>query len=176
MNTTTVSQYSPQQLARLDKTRIPRHIAVIPDGNRRWAKNAGRNSFKGHEAGASNLIEIVKAAKDLGIKTVTVYLFSTENWIRPEEEIDALMWLWQIFLERNCKEMQEQGVRLQTIGDKEALSKASRAAVETTMEKTAGCNLIDLVLAVNYGARDEIRRAFGKILDDCTQGKLREKM
>lgn len=166
--------FSPEQLARLNPNRIPGHIAIIPDGNRRWAKKQADNYQKGHEAGAGNLIEIVKAGKALGVKTLTFYLFSTENWTRSQEEISALMWLLQEFLRDNCQEMQEEGVRLKTIGDLNALPEEALKAVQETIEATADCDQLDMVLALNYGGRDEIRRAFRSILDDYAEGKLQK--
>lgn len=172
MTETTV--FSPEQLACLNPHRIPSHVAIIPDGNRRWAKKQVENYQKGHQAGASNLIEIVKAGKALGIKTLTFYLFSTENWTRSQEEIGALMWLLQEFLRDNRQEMQEEGVRLQTIGNLSALPEEALNVVQETIEATAHCDQLDMVLALNYGGRDEIRRAFHTILDDVAAGKLRK--
>jgi undecaprenyl diphosphate synthase len=175
MNTPkTPPTFSSEELVRLDKNRIPRHVAIIPDGNRRWAKKQEECCDKGHEAGANNLIEIVKAAKDLGIKTLTFYLFSTENWTRSQEEIAALMWLLQEFLNEQCFEMLAQGVRLKTIGDLTAFPSDVLAVVEKTLKATAHCDQIDMVLALNYGARDEIRRAFHHILDLCNKGNLQK--
>lgn len=166
--------FNPQKLASLDKARIPRHVAIIPDGNRRWAKKQEECFDKGHEAGASNLIEIVKAGKEIGIKALTFYLFSTENWTRSQEEIGALMWLLQEFLKENCQTMQEQGVRLKTIGNLDALPKEVLSVVEETIQATAHCNQIDMILALNYGGRDEICRAIHRILDNCSEGKLKK--
>lgn len=174
MSTMTTTFFSTQELAQFDKTRIPRHIAIIPDGNRRWAKNQQENYDKGHEAGASNLIEIVKAGKSLGVKALTFYLFSTENWSRSKEEVGGLMWLLQEFLKEHCSEMQSQGVRLQTIGNLKALPKEALQVVEETKQATAHCDQIDMVLALNYGSRDEIKRAFHSILDNYTDGKLQK--
>lgn len=173
MNTIT-SIFSSQQLAALDQIRIPRHVAIIPDGNRRWAKKAEEEYDKGHQVGASNLIEIVKAGKEIGIKALTFYLFSTENWSRSKEEVAALMWLLQDFLKEHCLQMQEEGVRLKTIGNLEALPKEVLAVVEETMQATADCSRIDMVLALNYGSRDELRRAFHRILDSYSNGSLQK--
>lgn len=174
MSTMTTTFFSPQELAHLDKKRIPRHVAIIPDGNRRWAKKLQENYDKGHQAGASNLIEIVNAGKSLGIKALTFYLFSTENWTRSKEEVGGLMWLLQEFLKEHCKEMQKQGVRLKTIGNIHALPKEVLSDIEKTIEATAHCNQIDMIFALNYGGRDEIKRAFHHILDNCLAGKLQK--
>lgn len=154
--------------------KIPRHVAIIPDGNRRWAKQQKKCYDFGHQAGADNIIEIIKAGKAIGIKAMTFYLFSTENWTRSKIEINALMWLLQKFLRDNVKEMQSEGVRLRTIGNLTALPKDALATVHETMEATAGCSEIDMILALNYGARDEIRRAIQTIVDHCSEGKLQK--
>lgn len=164
--------FSCEQLVSIDRNLVPRHVAIIPDGNRRWAKKQQEYYDKGHEAGATNLIEIVKAGKALGIKALTFYLFSTENWTRSQEEVAALMWLLQEFLKEHCSEMQAQGVRLRTIGNLDALSKEVLDVVEETIKATSHCNKIDMVLAINYGGRDDICRAFHKILDHYSQSKF----
>lgn len=171
---TTTAIYTPNQLACLNQNSVPRHVAIIPDGNRRWAKQQAENYQEGHKTGADNLIEISKAGKALGIKTLTFYLFSTENWTRSQEEIGALMWLLQEFLKENCQEMKDQGMRLKTIGQVEALHESALRVLEETIAATAHCKQIDIVLALNYGGRDEIRRAFQKILYHYEEGKLRK--
>lgn len=164
--------FTSEQIASLGNARGPRHIAIIPDGNRRWAKKQESMYQKGHEAGANNLIEIVKAAKDLGVKAITFYLFSTENWSRPQEEIAALMWLLQDFLEEQRSVMISHGVRLGTIGNLSALPSDVQKIVAETKDATSHCDAIDLVFALNYGGRDDITRAIHCILDDCAKGKL----
>jgi len=162
---TVQSFYTAQQLSRLDRTRIPKHVAIIPDGNRRWARDRKEFALFGHQAGANTLIEMVKAGKELGIKAMTFYLFSTENWNRSQEEIIALMWLLEDFLRKRCEEMKQHGVRLMTIGNLQALSPEVRLAIEETKQSTADCNSIDMIFALNYGGRDDLRRAFQKIID-----------
>lgn len=174
MEQTQTAIFPPEQLARVDLSRVPRHVAIIPDGNRRWAKRQQEEAGKGHEAGADTLIGIVNAGKALGIKALTFYLFSTENWTRPKEEVAALMWLLQEFLKEQCAEMVEQGVRLQTIGNLDALPKEVLVVIEETVAATAHCNQIDMILALNYGSRDEIRRAVHSLLDHYDAGKLRK--
>lgn len=163
---TTSSIFTPAQAASVDKMRIPRHIAIIPDGNRRWAKQRDEMAFLGHQAGANTLIEIVKAGKELGVKAMTFYLFSTENWNRSKEEVIALMWLLEDFLRRRCEEMKEHGVRLMTIGNLAALSSEVQLAIEETKQSTAHCTNIDMIFALNYGGRDDLCRAFHKIIDE----------
>lgn len=166
------SIYTPEQKACLDKTRIPHHVAIIPDGNRRWAKHREEIVLLGHQAGANTLIEIVKAGKELGIKAMTFYLFSTENWNRSQEEVIALMWLLEDFLRQRCEEMKQHGVRLMTIGNLEALSPEVQLAIEETKHNTADCTDIDMIFALNYGGRDDLCRAFHKIVDEY-KGKLK---
>lgn len=166
--------FAPEQLSLLDKNRIPRHVAIIPDGNRRWAKNQQTSTEQGHREGSNAIIEIVKAAKDLGVKILTFYLFSTENWTRPKEEIAALMWLLEDFLYRQTNAMLENNIRLQTIGDLERLPPRALKAVNDTMAATRHCDQIEMVLALNYGSRDEICRAVKKIVGDCCEKKIHE--
>lgn len=164
--------YSPQQLALIDKTNIPHHVAIIPDGNRRWAQRRHERSESGHRSGANVIVETVKAAKELGVKAITFYLFSTENWSRSPEEIAALMWLLQEFLYEQCPTMQADGVRLQTIGNLAKLPNDALKAIEETKHATENGSNIDMILALNYGSRDEICRAFHRILDDCLSQKI----
>lgn len=159
------SIYTPEEIACLEKTRVPRHVAIIPDGNRRWAKQRDEMILSGHQAGANTLIEIVKAGKELGIKAMTFYLFSTENWSRPKEEVIALMWLLEDFLRKRCEEMQQNGVRLMTIGNLSALSAEVQIAIKETKQSTANSKDIDMIFALNYGGRDDLCRAFRKIVD-----------
>jgi undecaprenyl diphosphate synthase len=145
---------------------ILNHIAIIMDGNRRWAKEQGLSPIMGHWKGAEVLMEIVKAASELGVKTLTVYAFSTENWSRPEDEIDGLMDIIEVYLSRKKDHMVREGVRLETIGDVSKLPKPVTDALNETKKATAQGDKINLVLALNYGGRNEIKRAISKIIDD----------
>jgi undecaprenyl diphosphate synthase len=171
---TITAYFSAEEIVNVHKARIPRHVAIIPDGNRRWAQKNQMRFDKGHHAGAGKLIEVVKAAKSIGVKAITFFLFSTENWSRSHAEVTALMWLLKRFLRNNLDEMLEEGVRLKTIGDIGALRKSALTVVEDTMQKTAHCTDIDLVFALNYGARDEMRRAIHRIVDHCIEGQLKK--
>ncbi|MCP5508531.1 MAG: di-trans,poly-cis-decaprenylcistransferase [Chlamydiales bacterium] len=164
--------YNTEELARLDPQSIPHHVAIIPDGNRRWAAHYGHDASYGHQHGADNLIRIVQAAKALGVKVVTFYIFSTENWNRSQDEIDALMWLLQSYLIDQCDTMIENGIRLQTIGNLSKIPKEVQDTIAETKRYTAACDQVDMVLAVNYGSRDEICRACKQIVDDCLSKKL----
>lgn len=168
------SRFHPSQLARLDRSRIPKHIAIIPDGNRRWAKQRLSTVYEGHREGADTLMEIVKAAKELGIEEITFYSFSTENWNRPPEEVMALMALMALYLTEQCEEMQQSGIKLETIGDVSALPSFLCEVIEQTKLATQECNKISLILALNYGSRNEICRAFQAMLNDYDQRSLKK--
>lgn len=164
--------YTSDDFALLDLSKIPRHIAIIMDGNRRWAKRQGLPAVMGHWKGAETLMKIVRSASELGIKALTVYSFSTENWNRDKEEIDALMHVFKVYLEKEREPMTNEGVRLQAIGDLKGLPSFVLRELELSKSATAHCNKIDLVLAINYGGRDDIRRAFLSMMEDCEKGNL----
>lgn len=164
--------FTLDELTALNPKTVPSHIAIIPDGNRRWAKNRELNPSKGHEEGATTLVDIVCAAKDMGVKNVSFYLFSTENWSRPKEEVDALMFLLHMFLIDQRPVMLREGIRLQTIGE---ISKLPSYVIDTiceSKEATAHCSSVNMVLALNYGARDEMRRAVTSIAEKISAGSL----
>ena len=167
-----ISRFHPAQLARLDPRRIPKHIAIIPDGNRRWAKKRLSSILEGHREGADTLMEIVKSAKELGVGGVTFYSFSTENWNRTPEEVITLMTLFAQYIAEQRGEMVQSGIRLETIGDLTALPRFLRTTIQETKEATKDCHDITLILALNYGSRNEICRAFKNILDDYDHHKL----
>lgn len=150
--------------------KIPVHVAIIMDGNRRWAQMRGLSPVMGHWKGAETLKNIVRAATELGIKMLTVYAFSKENWLRPKEEVDALMHLYQTYLESERETMMQEGVRLSTIGDISVFPASVIEALELSKESTKTCQTIDLVMALNYGGRDDIRRAFMRMMSDCEKG------
>ncbi len=160
------SFFSSDEITLLDSQNIPKHIAIIMDGNRRWAKQQGLPAIMGHWEGADVLTEVVRGASDLGVKTVTVYALSTENWTRPSQEIEALMNVFEISLLRKKDQMIKDGVRLDTIGDLSRLPERVQKAFQETKHATEHCKKINLVLALNYGSRDEIKRAFAKILKE----------
>lgn len=159
-------QFSHRLLDGLDLFAVPNHIAIIPDGNRRWAAESGLHPFQGHSRGAEVLTDTVRAAKDLGVKTITFYSFSTENWERPKDEVAALMSLLVYMLESERADMVKDGVRFHTIGDLTPFSDPVLESISETKEATAHCSAINLVLALNYGGRDEIRRVFKQLLDE----------
>ncbi len=164
--------FSEQELEQLDPNSVPHHVAIIMDGNRRWAQRRSLPSNAGHWRGAETLTHIVRAASQLGIKVLTVFVFSTENWRRPQEEIDALMQLIKIYLIRQRESMIKEGVRLDTIGDLSAFPKDVLEEIDKTKNLTKDGSNIDFILALNYGGRDEIKRATQAIVKECLNGNL----
>lgn len=159
--------FSDEELYSIDPTRVPKHIAMILDGNRRWArqKNAPKVT-EGHRMGADVVLDIVKAAKELGVKTVTLYVFSTENWLRERSEVLALMWMFETYIRHQTPEMVKHQIRFNTIGDLSRFSESIQDAIEHAKLATKECRGLDVVFAMNYGARDEIKRAIQKMIQD----------
>lgn len=151
---------------------IPTHIAIFMDGNGRWAARRGLPRSAGHREGANNLKRIVKECNALGIKYLTAYAFSTENWSRPKEEVDALMSLLLEFLKNADKELSGQNIRIRVIGDIQALSQEIRKETARVVEKTSKNTGLTLVIALNYGSRSEIANAAARIARDVKQGRL----
>ncbi|MFN2302115.1 MAG: isoprenyl transferase [Anaerolineales bacterium] len=145
---------------------IPRHVAIIMDGNGRWAKARGLPRVAGHRAGTENLRTIIRASTKLGIKYLTFYAFSTENWSRPRAEIIGLMNILSDVIDRELEELNKEGARLIHIGHLDGLSKTLQDKVRHAMEVTKENNRINIVLAFNYGGRDEIVNAIRHIVSD----------
>lgn len=168
--------FTTDQLKTLKNNHIPQHVAIIMDGNRRWAKKRNLSSitkaFTGHWAGAKILLDIVGAAKEIGIKVITVYAFSTENWSRSPTEISTIMRILEEYLQQNLPKMIEQGIRFNTIGDLNRFSQEIKELIIKTRQETKDCNQIELVMALNYGGRDDIRRAVAAIADDYAAKKI----
>lgn len=150
-------------LAQLDPDRIPTHTAIIMDGNGRWACERGLERREGHRAGVQTVSRIVRAAARCGIRYLTLYTFSTENWHRPKAEVDALMTLLVRSAVEELTTLEENNVRLRTIGDLEGLPDEPREALEGLVESTKSNTGITLVLAVNYSSRSELTRAFNRL-------------
>jgi len=150
-------------LSKIDLTKTPKHVAIIMDGNGRWAQKQGHLRLYGHNFGVESIRETLKAAKELKIQYLTLYAFSTENWNRPKEEVDGLMDLLVKSLANEIKELSDTGVRLLTIGDIEGLPQACQDELQESIELTKNNNDINLVLALNYSARWEIIDAVKKI-------------
>ena len=130
--------YSEEELMRVNRVRFPEHVAIVMDGNRRWAKKRGLPAMTGHWKGAEALTTVVRAASELGIKVLTVYAFSTENWKRSPVEVNALMRLFKSYLLRQRNEMIAEGVRLNVIGDTSKFPKDVRRVLEDSLEATCG--------------------------------------
>jgi undecaprenyl diphosphate synthase len=148
----------------------PTHIAIIMDGNGRWAKARGLPRAAGHRAGVEALRETVRAVGDMRIPWLTVYAFSSENWSRPKAEVTDLMGLLKLFIRRDLAELHQSGVRVLVIGDRENLAGDIRLLLEEAESLTAGNTNMNLVIAFNYGARDEIARAARKIAQAAMEG------
>lgn len=156
----------------IDKEKLPRHIAIIMDGNGRWAKRKSLTRISGHMKGAEAVREVVKACRELGIKVLTLYAFSIENWQRPKEEVKALMELLKDFLLKEGDEMVQNGIRLCAIGKLEDLPQDVRKILQEIIKKTETCDGMILNLALSYGGRSEILNALRGILDDFQKGKI----
>lgn len=141
----------------------PTHIAIIMDGNGRWAKSRGMPRTAGHRAGVEALRKTVRAVGELGIGWLTVYAFSSENWSRPASEVSDLMGLLKLFIRRDLAELHQNGVKVRIIGDRRNLTGDIRALLEEAEALTVDNTAMNLVIAFNYGARDEIARAAAKI-------------
>ncbi len=151
---------------------IPAHVAIILDGNGRWAKQKGMPRNYGHMQGAKAVEDILVDARDLGIKYLTVYAFSTENWNRPEAEVSALMTILRNYLKTSIKKSMKNNVRCRVIGERSKLSDDIQAAIKELEDATAGNTGLTFTIAINYGSRDEIRRAVQKIADKAVSGEI----
>ena len=148
-----------------------RHVAIIMDGNGRWAKKQDKLRTFGHLSGSENVRNIALAANKLGIKVLTLYAFSTENWKRPMEEVDYLMKLPEIFFNRFIDELMREGIRIMAIGDLSRFPVKTQSVMRNAIDKTRNNKGLILNFAMNYGGRDEIIRAVNAIADDVRQGK-----
>jgi len=151
---------------------IPAHVAIILDGNGRWAKAKGLPRNVGHMQGAKVVEDILVDARDIGIKYLTVYAFSTENWNRPDTEVSALMTILRNYLKTSIKKSMKNNVRCRVIGDRSFLAKDIIDAINELEEATAGNTGLTFTIAINYGSRDEIRRAVVKLADKVKEGEL----
>jgi undecaprenyl diphosphate synthase len=150
----------------------PEHVAIIMDGNGRWAKARGLPRLSGHRAGVEALRKTVRAAGEMGVEWLTVYAFSSENWSRPQSEITDLMGLLRLFIRRDLAELHHNGVRIRVIGERVGLQPDINALLEEAESLTAGNNAMNLVIAFNYGGRDEIARAARRIAAAVAAGAL----
>ncbi|MEI8234229.1 MAG: isoprenyl transferase [Verrucomicrobiota bacterium] len=150
----------------------PRHIAIIMDGNGRWARGKGLERLNGHERGAEAVRDCVKGCRELGVEYLTLYAFSTENWKRPKAEVAGLMKLLERFLAKEVGELNAQGVRLEAIGRLEELPASTRKALERAMTTTAANDKLTLVLALSYSSRVEIVEAIQALAREVQAGRL----
>lgn len=157
---------------RLDKTNLPRHIAIIMDGNGRWAQNHSLGRIAGHRKGAESVRSVVESCRRIGIPFLTLYAFSSENWSRPETEVKALMTLLEKYLKTEARVMMKNNIRLLTIGDTEALPSKVRAVLEDTIRQTTANTAMTLILALNYGSQDEILGAVRRLVDEARRGSV----
>ncbi|HRE95585.1 MAG TPA: isoprenyl transferase, partial [Flavobacteriales bacterium] len=156
----------------IDPKRIPLHVAIIMDGNGRWAKQKGESRIMGHISGVESVRESLTAATELGVKHLTLYAFSTENWNRPKEEVDALMNLLVNTIAQEIASLSENGVRLKAIGDIDNLPESCKAALFKAIDQTSNNTTIELILALSYSSRWEIVNATRKIAEMVKKGTL----
>ena len=152
--------------------KIPEHVAIILDGNGRWAKSKGMPRNYGHTVGAKNVETVCRAADELGIKYLTLYAFSTENWNRPQSEVDALMKLLESYLKTCIKTADKNNMRVRVIGEIERLSEAFQKRIRELEAASSTNTGLNLTIAINYGSRDEMLRAVRPIAEDTKEGKL----
>ncbi|MEW8957122.1 isoprenyl transferase [Clostridium sp.] len=161
-----------QEELSIDLNSIPKHIAIIMDGNGRWAKAKGLPRTMGHKAGVETIRNIVKECSAIGVKYLTLYAFSTENWKRPKDEVNALMELLVTYLRQEFEELNSNNVIINNIGDVSMLPKRCREELESAYEKTKNNTGLTLNLALNYGGRKEILDAINGIVKDINEGRL----
>ena len=158
-------------MERIDMERIPRHVAIIMDGNGRWARGRMRGRSEGHAEGVNSVHNITKAASDLGVKHLTLYAFSTENWNRPAEEVETLMHLIGWAIRKETPELKANNVRIRLIGEIGRLPKSVRADLGEGCRQTASCDGLNLNLCLSYSSRRELTEALQAIVDEVAAGK-----
>lgn len=156
----------------LDPDRIPTHVAIVMDGNGRWAKQRKKPRLYGHKIGADSVREIVETSREIGVGHLTLYAFSSENWNRPQQEVSGLMNILKSYLVSELGRMEKNEIRLNCIGDASKLPGAVRETLLDSIERTAGNDKMVLNLALSYGSRDEICRALARIAQACMDGNL----
>jgi len=158
---------------KIDSDKLPRHIAIIMDGNGRWAQKHTIGRIRGHRKGAQTVRMAVRTCREIGVKYLTLFAFSTENWERPENEVKALMLLLEEYLTKEIDELKKQGIRLTTIGEIERLNPSVREKIVQAMESTAANDKMVLNIALSYGGQDEIIYALKKIIRDVQDDKIK---
>lgn len=150
----------------------PRHVAIIMDGNGRWAQQRGKVRLFGHHAGAKRVKEIVRACPDEGVKYLTIFAFSTENWKRTQTEVAGLMRLFRRYIQREAQDLHDEGVRVRFIGDRMKLDEKLVSLMDNLEMFTSGNDRVHLTIALNYGGRDEVTRAAKRLAFEVEQGRL----
>ena len=156
----------------MEQENLPKHIAIIMDGNRRWARNKGLPVGLGHKEGAKTLEKIVRYAKNIGIKYITVYAFSTENWKRSQEEVSTLMNLMLNYLESYSKRADSENIKVKILGNRQGLSEKMVELIDRCMERTKNNTGITFNIALNYGGRDEIVKAVKNIVEKVKENEI----
>ena len=156
-----------------DKNNMPKHIAIIMDGNRRWARKRNKPVSFGHKEGAKTLEKIVRYANKIGLEFITVYAFSTENWKRAEDEVNALMLLLQNYLDDYSKRADTENIKIKILGDISVLSENMQKSINNCMERTKNNTGVTFNIALNYGGRDELVKATKAIASDVQEGKIK---
>ncbi len=164
--------FSEADLKLLSKGNVPHHVGIIPDGNRRWAKEAFLPVAEGYVEGAETLINILKAAKEIGIKYLTIYTFSTENWKRPIEQIQDYFSTLEAYFSMYANDLSPYGVRVKVIGDLDKMPLSFQTIIKKVIETTRNETELTLSFAINYGGRNELTRAFKKLAEEVISGKL----
>ena len=152
--------------------KVPQHVAIILDGNGRWARSKGMPRNYGHAQGSKNVEKICEEAWRMGIKYLTVYAFSTENWNRPQDEVDALMKLLRNYMKTSLKTAEKNDMKVRVIGDIAALDEDIKSRIAELEEASKNNNGLNFTIAINYGSRDEMIRAIKKLVRDCVDGKV----
>ncbi len=156
----------------INRENVPQHVAIIMDGNGRWAQQQGENRIIGHHEGVNSVREIVEACGEIGVKYLTLYAFSTENWNRPKEEVDALMELLVATISMETPNLAKKGVRLMTIGDMDSLPVSCRKELNESIDKTSCNDRVTLILALSYSSKWEITEAVKKIARKVVKGEV----
>jgi undecaprenyl diphosphate synthase len=157
----------------LNPERIPTHVAIVMDGNGRWAQKRKKPRLYGHKVGADSVREIVEVSREIGIRYLTLYAFSSENWNRPKQEVSGLMNILKSYLVSELGRMEKNHIRLSCLGDTSRLPKGVREVLQSSMEKTSANDKLTLNLALSYGSRDEICDAVRQLAEKCRNGDLR---
>ncbi len=168
MSTESIISYKEK----IDAAKLPQHIAIIMDGNGRWAEAQGKHRIFGHRNGVKAVREVAEGCAELGVKYLTLYAFSTENWNRPKQEVSALMELLFLTIGREIKTLQKNGIRLNAIGNIHTLPASNRKALQEVMEATKHNTRMTLTLALSYGSREELAEAARQLAEDYKSGKI----